>query len=55
MTFHFFPIKMYRDETLTFKGKPTIILWTNLVGLDSSILYTKSQPQSFLGSGEEDF
>ena len=29
-----------------------IIIWTNLVELESSMLYTKIQPQSFLGSGE---
>ena len=27
----------------------------NLVDLESPMLYTKIQPQSFLGSGEEDF
>ena len=32
-----------------------IIIWTNLVELDSLMIYTKIQPQSFLGSGEEDF
>ena len=37
------------------KGQPMIIIWTNLVDLESSMLYTKIQPQSFLGSGEEDF
>ena len=31
-----------------------IIVWTNLVELESSMLYTKIQPQSFLDSGEED-
>ena len=37
------------------KGQLTVIIWTNLVNLESSMLYTKIQPQSFLGSGEEDF
>ena len=37
-----------------FKGQPMVIIWTNFVDLESSILYTKIQPQSFLGSGEED-
>ena len=32
-----------------------IIIWTNLVQLDSSMLYTKIQPPSFHGSGGEDF
>ena len=32
-----------------------IIIWINLVDLESPMLYTKIQPQSFLGSGEEDF
>ena len=36
-------------------GQPMVIIWTNLVDLESSMLYTKIQPQSFLGSGEEDF
>ena len=36
------------------KGPVTVIIWTNLVDLESSMLYTKIQPQSFLGSGEED-
>ena len=31
------------------------IIRTNLVELESLMLYTKIQPQSFLGSGEEDF
>ena len=37
------------------KGQFTVIIWTNLVDLESSMLYTKIQSQSFLGSGEEDF
>ena len=37
------------------KGHPMTIIWTNLVYLESQMLYTKIQPQSFLGSGEEDF
>ena len=32
-----------------------IIIWTNLVELEFSTLYTKIQSQSFLDSGEEDF
>ena len=36
------------------KGQPTVIIWTNLVDLESIILYTKILPWSFLGSGEED-
>ena len=32
-----------------------IMISTNLVVLESTTLYTKIQPQSFLGSGEEDF
>ena len=35
--------------------RPRIIIWTNLVDLASPMLYTKSQPQSFLGYGEEVF
>ena len=30
-----------------------IIIRTNLVELESSMLYTKIQPPSFLGSGDE--
>ena len=37
------------------KGQPMVIIWRNLVDRESSMLYIKSQPQSFLGSGEEDF
>ena len=32
-----------------------IVIWTNLVELQSSMLYIMIQLQSFLGSGEEDF
>ena len=38
-----------------FKGSLTVIIWTNLADRESLILYTKIQPQNFLGSGEEDF
>ena len=31
------------------------IIWTNLVELESSMLYTMIQPQTLLGSGEEEF
>ena len=37
------------------KGQPKTIIWTNLVDLESPMLYTKNKPQSFLGSQEEDF
>ena len=36
------------------KGQTTVVLWTNLVELESSMLYTMIQFQSFLCSGEED-
>ena len=32
-----------------------IIIRTNMVELESSMLYSKIQPQSFLGSVQEDF
>ena len=32
-----------------------IIIYTDLVELETVMLYTKIQPISFLGSGEEDF
>ena len=37
------------------EGQTMIIIWTNLVELESSMLYTKIQPPRFLGAGEEDF
>ena len=37
------------------KGQPTIIVWTNLIDLETAMLYTKIQLESFLDSGEEDF
>ena len=49
---------MYRDANLTplkVKGQPTVIIWTNLLDFESSMLYTKIHLQSFLGSGEEGF
>ena len=36
-------------------GQPTVTIWTKLLDLESSMLYTKIQRQSFLGSGEEIF
>ena len=35
------------------KGQPTTIMWINLVDLESPMLYTKTQPQIFLISGED--
>ena len=35
------------------KGNPSFIILTNLVDLESPMLYTKIQPQSFLSTGEE--
>ena len=32
-----------------------VIILINLVDLESQMLYNKIQPQSFLGSGEENF
>ena len=37
------------------KGPLTVIIWTYLVDLESSMLYTKVQPKSIFGSWEEDF
>ena len=37
------------------KGHPSLIILTNLVDLESQMLYTRIQPQSFLSTGEEDF
>ena len=60
MTFQHFPhINVYgRKFDFAVKkvtGQPTVIIWTDLVDLKSSMLYNKIQLQSFLGSGEEDF
>ena len=30
-----------------------IIIWTNMIALETVMLYTKIQPQSFLGAGED--
>ena len=32
------------------KGQPTTLIWLELVELETAMLYTKIQPQSFLGS-----
>ena len=37
------------------KDHPNIIIWANLVDPESSMLYTKIQPQSFFGSAEKEF
>ena len=37
------------------KGHPSLTILTNLADLESPMLYTKIQPQSFLSTGEEDF
>ena len=37
------------------KGQLRVMIWTYLVDLESSMLYTKIQLKSFLGSEEEDF
>ena len=37
------------------KGQPRIVIWINLVDLESQMLDTKIQLQSFLSSREEDF
>ena len=37
------------------KGHPSLINLINLVEIESPMLYTKSQPQSFLRTGEEYF
>ena len=34
-------------------GQPRIIIWPNLAELETAMLYTKIQPQSFFGSGED--
>ena len=59
MTFNIFPYKCIGTQIWPcrkkVKGQPTVIIWTNLVDLESWMLYNKIHPQSFLGSGEEDF
>ena len=51
----FTPYKSIETQIWPFlkKGQPLIIIWTNLVELESSMLYTKIKPQSFLDSGED--
>ena len=49
MTFQHFPHINAQGR----KFDLAVIIWTNLVELESSMLYTKIQPQSFLGSGED--
>ena len=39
----------------TTKCHPSLIILTNLVDLESPMLYTKIQPQTFLSTGEEYF
>ena len=46
---------MQIDLAIKVKGQPRIIIWINLVGLNSPKLYTKFPPWGFLGSGEVDF
>ena len=36
------------------KGQPTIIIWASLVELETAMLYTMIQPQSFIGSEQEE-
>ena len=50
MIFQHFPQPCHKTKGI----HPRIIIWTNLVDLEFQMLYTKIQPQSFLGSGEED-
>ena len=47
--------QIYPCRKKKIKDQSTTIIWTNLVDLESPMLYTKIQPQSFLGSDEEDF
>ena len=43
------------DHTIkNVKGHPSLIILTNLVNLESPLLYTKIQPQSLLSTEEED-
>ena len=55
--FNIIPIQMYGMQIWPchkkIKGQPMIIIWTLLVDLESQVLYTNIQPQSFLGSGED--
>ena len=37
------------------KGHPSLMILTNLVDLESPMLYTKIQPQSFFSTGEKVF
>ena len=61
MTFQYFPHTNAQGRILWLcrkkkvKCQPRVIIWRNLLDLESPMLYTKSQSQSFLGSGEEGF
>ena len=59
MIFNIYPIQMYGNVNLTLPWKGQSLTynqkWTNSVDLEYQILYTKMQPQSFLGSWEEKF
>ena len=60
MNFHHFPHintsgRKFDHAIERSKGPLTVMISTNLVDLESSMLYTNIQPQSFLGSGEENF
>ena len=49
---------MHKDENFALlkNGLITrVITWINFVDLESPMIYTKIQPQNFLGSGEEAF
>ena len=57
--FHFFPYKSLCDQIWPWRkisqGQPRVIIWTILVDLPYTMLYTKFQGHRSIGSGEEDF
>ena len=57
--FTFFPYRSKRDQIWPCRkidqGQPRIIIWTDLVVLEHTMLHTKCQGHRLFGSGEEDF
>ena len=57
--FTFLPYKCIRDQIWPCRkighGQPRVIIWTNFVVLEHSMLHTKFQGHRPFGSGEEDF
>ena len=57
--FHFFPLKSQGFQILPCRkigqGQPRVIIYTNFVELESSMLHAEFQDHRTSGSGDEDF